>query len=117
MAGVQFDITDHTGRIQIKPDIPIDPRYLVYALRIRINEEAFDRSFRASITNMSQFTVPIPTTHDGLFDLNVQEDLACQLDQLDRLRIDVINAKQQYDHLFQRFVGAFDEWIDDSFFR
>jgi len=109
MAKVRFDITDHTGRIQIKPDVPIEPRYLVHALRIRANEVAFDRSFRASITNMSQFTVPIPTTHDGMFDLTAQQNIACQLDQLDQLRIDIIKAKQQFDQLLQSFMAASNE--------
>ncbi len=108
-----FDITDHTGRIQVRPEVDIDPSFLVHALRRRINEEEFDRSFRASLTNMRQFTVRIPTTADGEFDLETQREIAKRLELLEQLRIDVVEAKSEYDRLFKYFVTDL-EVIDDE---
>ena len=73
--GFVFAPTDHCGVIQIlDPDIV--PAYLLYALNIRRIEESFDRSFRASLTNMRQFAVTIPTDENGNFDVEAQKLIA-----------------------------------------
>jgi type I restriction enzyme M protein len=105
-AEVPFDITDHTGRVQICPDVEIDPRFLVHELRYRTSEQGFDRSFRASLANMRQFTVQIPVTSDGDFDKLTQAALADHYEKLDELRREVIEAKSECDELFDHFVTA-----------
>ena len=44
-AEVSFDITDHTGRVQVHAGVSIDSRFLVHEMRYRINEQNMDRSF------------------------------------------------------------------------
>lgn len=105
-AETKFDITDHTGRIQIKNGIDIDPEFLVHELRHRIAEESFDRGFRASLTNMRSFTVSVPVDEDGEFDLVAQKELAVHYKSLDELRRNLIEAKSEVDELFEHFVNV-----------
>ena len=103
-AEVSFDITDHTGRVQVHAGVSIDSRFLVHEMRYRINEQNMDRSFRASLANMDQFVVHIPVTSDGEFDVTAQEALADHYEILDELRRDVVEAKAESDELFGHFV-------------
>lgn len=101
----KFDITDHTGRLQIKNAVDIDAEFLVHELRRRIADESFDRGFRASLTNMRTFTVSIPTSGDS-FDLVAQKQFAKHFERVEELRRDLIEAKQEADSLFKHFVAS-----------
>jgi type I restriction enzyme M protein len=76
-AGEIFATTAHFGVIQIL-DPNIVPEYLLYALNLSRMEESFDRSFRASLTNMRQFVITIPVYKNGRFDVKAQKEIAAQ---------------------------------------
>lgn len=73
--GEVFATTDHCGAIQILDPMLI-PEYVLYALVAKAREESFNRSFRASLHNMSRFKIAIPATEDGVFDVKAQARLA-----------------------------------------
>lgn len=104
--GYKFSITDHCGAIRILSK-DISAEYLLYALRQRAVEESFDRSFRASLTNMRQFEIAIPIK-GGRFDLAEQKRLAKQFkavdDSLAKLRL----IKANLDGMFSSFASSYD---------
>ena len=75
LPSVPFETTDHCGTIQIlKPSIL--PKYMLYALHSYRMEEDYDRSFRASLSNIKRIELPIPITNDGDFDVEHQRLIA-----------------------------------------
>lgn len=102
-AGFVFAPTDHCGVIQIL-DHNIVPEYLLYALNMRRIEESFDRSFRASLTNMRQFTITIPTDENGDFDVAAQKLIANRYTQ-------VVQKKEKLEALKEKFDGIFSGYI------
>lgn len=69
--GVVFATTDHCGRLQVNTDL-ILPEYVFYVLKNSSNSYGFDRTFRASLKNISEVNVPIPVTPDGEYDVSEQ---------------------------------------------
>ncbi|XHX78628.1 MAG: class I SAM-dependent DNA methyltransferase [Stenomitos frigidus ULC029] len=103
-SGQIFATTDHCGTIQII-DSSILPEYILYALEVRRIEETFNRSFRASLANMRQFTIEIPIKNDGSFDVDAQKNIA-DFFMEDRKRKNAINnLKQQFDEIFERYMN------------
>src|ERR1019366_2966293 len=74
-AGRPFATTDHCGAIQIL-NSALSPEYLLYALTHRRIEESFDRGFRASLSNMSNFALKVPIKKSGEFDVEAQKEIA-----------------------------------------
>ena len=70
-----FATTDHCGTIQILSD-DINPYFLLYQLGQTKSSYEFDRTYRASLTNMKTFLVKIPVTKNGSFDVNAQNKIA-----------------------------------------
>lgn len=103
-SGQVFATTDHCGTIQIIDSL-ILPEYILYALEVRRIEETFNRSFRASLANMRQFTIEIPVKDDGSFDVDTQKNIA-DFFMENRKRKDAINnLKQQFDEIFERYMN------------
>jgi type I restriction enzyme M protein len=73
--GEIFATTDHCGAIKILDD-SIIPEFLLYQLEQKKHEYGFDRTLRASITNMKMVTLSIPVNDDGTFDQDVQRKIA-----------------------------------------
>jgi hypothetical protein len=81
--GKPFATTDHCGSIRIlNPDI--DPFFLAYMLRETSYVYGFDRGLRASLTNMKNVKINIPTTSNGTFDIEYHTLLQGSLNQLNK---------------------------------
>lgn len=104
-AGFVFASTDHCGVIQIL-DSNIVPEYLLYALNRSRIEESFDRSFRASLANMRQFVVSIPTNEAGEFDVEAQKLIAQRyttgIEKKERLE----SLKEKFDGIFEGYISS-----------
>jgi type I restriction enzyme M protein len=101
--GEKFATTDHCGAIQILNPLII-PEYLLYALNLKREEESFDRTFRASLTNMSKLFVKIPIKPNGEFDVEIQQEIADRymlvLQKKEKLEI----TKKQFDVLLKGYM-------------
>lgn len=102
--GYEFSITDHCGALRLKSK-KLSSEYLLYALRHQAVIESFDRSFRASLTNMKKFTVEVPILDDETFDLARQKTLAKQFAAVDKALLDLREAKTNFDEKFRRFTA------------
>lgn len=87
--GEVFATTDHCGAIKII-DRNILPEFLVYQLELMKKQGGLDRTLRASLKNMSDIIVDIPTDEDGDFDKTRQMDLMKKYDFVKRLRMDTV---------------------------
>ena len=76
-SGIKFETTDHCGAIRVQSE-RILPEYVVYALHEHRRHEDYDRSFRASLTNMQRISLPVPVDEDGKFDIERQRQIATQ---------------------------------------
>ena len=74
-AGEEFATTDHCGVLRVVGD-EVLPAYLFAALSRMKGEVGFDRTFRASLTNMRRLAVPVPINSGGEFDVEMQEEVA-----------------------------------------
>ncbi len=104
-AGTVFATTDHCGAIQILND-QILPEYLLFALNKRKLEESFDRSFRASLTNMRMFSISIPVSTDGNFDLEAQKSLAARFVGAREKQDEMNKLKTKFDGIFKRYINS-----------
>ncbi len=100
-----FATTDHCGAVQIL-DSSIVPEFLLCALTRRRNEETFDRSFRASLTNMSSFAVKVPVTKTGAFDVRAQKTIATRFATELEKRAVLESAKTDLDTVFQQYMNG-----------
>jgi restriction endonuclease S subunit len=69
--GEKFATTDHCGAIKLL-DSQILPEYVLYQLETKKHEFGFDRTLRASLSNMRKFAIDIPVTRNGEFDEKMQ---------------------------------------------
>jgi len=69
-----FATTDHCGCLRIT-NSNILPEYLFYQLSVSAGAYGFNRTYRASLKNISTVTVPIPVDSQGEFDTNAQQGL------------------------------------------
>ncbi len=74
LKGEKFGTTDHCGTIKILHQ-DILPEYLLYQLELKKHELGFDRSLRASLSNMKLVDVSIPFTRDDKIDVEKQRDI------------------------------------------
>ena len=104
-AGCVFATTDHCGAVQIRSR-SIVPEYLLYAMTRKKIEESFDRSFRASLTNMRMFKVQIPRTNSGSFDRKVQKTIAKRFRrEIDHLA-EVHRCQAEVNEILSQYVGS-----------
>jgi restriction endonuclease S subunit len=90
-----FATTDHCGAIKIlNPNI--DPFFLAYMLRETSHIYGFDRGLRASLTNMKNVKIIIPTTESGAFDVEYQRFIAQQLESVGQVKEEI---KQKTSHI------------------
>jgi len=97
--------TDHCGAIEIL-DKAIVPEYLLYALTLRKEEESFDRSFRASLSNMRRFTVKIPVRADGTFEIKMQQEIAGRFTDAQEKKTKLNQIKMRLDDLYDHYAGS-----------
>ncbi|HKR73009.1 MAG TPA: restriction endonuclease subunit S, partial [Candidatus Nitrosocosmicus sp.] len=100
--GIHFATTDHCGTIQIL-NKDIVPEYLLYALIERKIEESFDRSFRASLSNMKQFIVRIPVIEDGSFDVERQKNIAERFVKLELKKKKINEIRSQLNKVLDHY--------------
>lgn len=101
----EFATTDHCGTIQII-DENIIPEFLLYALNLQKIEESFDRSFRASLTNMRKFSIKIPTTNDGNFDTKLQTKIADFYLEAEERKKNIELSKAELDKNVSNYVAS-----------
>lgn len=100
-----FDTTDHCGAIKVL-NPKILPEYILYALHLRRIDESYDRSFRASLSNMREFTLKIPVDKHGQFDVNAQRKAAARFTAFQTKRASLVKAKAYFDAVVSRYVGT-----------
>jgi hypothetical protein len=98
-----FATTDHCGAIQVL-DATILPEYVLYALHARRVHENFNRSFRASLTNMRKFAIRVPVSDDGSFDVPLQKRIAGRFAEGQGKRANLEAAKAEFDAVFRRYI-------------
>ena len=74
LKGEQFGTTDHCGTIKILNQ-NILPEYLLYQLELKKHELGFDRSLRASLSNMESVSVDVPFTDNDEIDVKKQQEI------------------------------------------
>lgn len=99
-----FATTDHCGTIQIL-NKDVVPEYLLYALQVRKIEESFDRSFRASLSNMRRFTITIPIKQDGSFDVEAQTKIASAYFAIVEKKTKLKDIKQLVNNILDRYIN------------
>ena len=93
--GEKFATTDHCGTIKLLNN-NILPEYLLQELLVKKYELGYDRSLRASLANMKEIVVSIPTNLNGQPDLEEQRKLTLKYEEL-RRRIEPI--RKEFDSL------------------
>jgi type I restriction-modification system DNA methylase subunit len=73
-AGVEFEITDHCGRLEILDSL-LDPQYCRAALALA-RAHGFDRTLRPSLQRIRKLCFEVPVTSKGDFDLEAQKIFA-----------------------------------------
>ena len=101
--GRKYITTDHCGSIDILRD-DIVPDYLLFALYEEKHNNDFDRSFRASLTNIEKFQVRIPVEADGSFDINEQLRIAADYRELRRRKERLDEVKANMDSLLLHYT-------------
>ena len=100
--GDVFGTTDHCGTIKIL-DGDVLPEYLTYQLELKKYELGFDRTLRASSSNMLRVNVDVPFTDDEKVDVqrqrkivskyvaikNMKEQINMQLSELENAEIEL----------------------------
>ncbi len=101
--GRKYITTDHCGVIDIlNEDILSD--YLLFALYDEKRNNDFDRSFRASLTNISKFQIRIPIDSKGEFDVKEQKRIASDYRELRKRKERFDNAKATMDNLLLHYT-------------
>lgn len=101
--GRKYITTDHCGVIDILDD-NIEPDYLLFALYEEKHNNDFDRSFRASLTNIEKFQIRIPVNEDGSFNVVEQQRIAADYRELNRCKELYNDAKNTMDSLLIRYT-------------
>ena len=83
--GIEFHPTDHCGVLRVLHE-EIDAEYLFHTLKATKEQPGFDRTYRANLGNVARIGIAIPTTEDGSFDLNRQQEIARMYQQIDESR-------------------------------
>ena len=83
--GIKFGTTDHCGAIKIL-DQDIIPQYLRYQLELKKHELGFDRSLRASLSNMKLVSVDIPFNKNGEVDIHKQKIIVSKYDVIKMMK-------------------------------
>lgn len=103
--GEVFATTDHCGTIQILAS-DIIPEYLLYALNLQKTEESFDRSFRASLSNMRRFTIKIPVHDDGSFDIDTQKTIAAYFIEQEDKKNQLNAIKEEFNNMMTHYLAS-----------
>ena len=98
-----FATTDHCGTIQIL-DKNIVPEFLLYALNRQKIDESFNRSFRASVTNMKKFKIKIPVKSNGGFDVKKQGTIAKYFIELEEKNKELQSLKDEFSNAMNSYL-------------
>lgn len=101
--GRKYITTDHCGVIDILTD-DIIPDYLLFALYEEKHNNDFDRSFRASLTNIKKFQIRIPIKENGTFDIEEQNRIAADYRELCKRKERLDEAKVVMDNLLSHYT-------------
>lgn len=80
-----FANTDHCGRLQIN-DSNILSEFVYYQLRESSSSYGFNRTYRASLTNIGEVSVSIPIDDNGQYDKNVQSTIINKYKKIDNVK-------------------------------
>jgi hypothetical protein len=92
-ANSPFMPTDHCGVLRVLTT-DILPEYALFVLRATRERYGFDRTLRASLTNINDIVLSVPTVN-GKISLSAQRDLAQRYRRLENARESVVNALDQ----------------------
>jgi type I restriction-modification system DNA methylase subunit len=96
---IQFATTDHCGRL-ICTNKNIHPKYIYYMLKQAAVQYGFNRTFRASMTNLKELvTVDVPINKNGDFDLKMQEKIVKKLDKITLVQNSVGKLFEEIDNI------------------
>ena len=104
-ADTVFATTDHCGTIQIMNG-SIVQEYLLSALHALREEENFDRSFRASLSNIRRLAIPVPVTDDGAFDDKAQREIAARFTEGAEKKDRLESERRKLDDVLQRYLST-----------
>ena len=104
-ADTVFATTDHCGTIQIL-NRSIVPDYLLSALHALREEEHFDRSFRASLSNIRRLSVPVPIARDGSFDEQGQREIAARFTLGSEKKARLETERRKLDEVLGRYLST-----------
>lgn len=83
--GEKFGTTDHCGTIKIM-NSNIMPEYILYQLNLKKHELGFDRTLRASLSNMELVTVNIPFTKNDKIDIKKQQEIVLKYNVINNMK-------------------------------
>lgn len=89
----KFATTDHCGCLRIT-NPGILPEYLFYQLSVSAGAYGFNRTYRASLKNISIVTVPIPVDIKGEFDTNAQQAVIQRYRSLNQTKKNLLSGMQ-----------------------
>ena len=88
----KFASTDHCGRLTIKTS-GLDAKYVYYALKSTKDQYGFDRTYRASLTNMRRVvSINVPVDKNGNFDLDAQIEIAERYEKLEKAKNNIVDC-------------------------
>lgn len=88
--GTVFANTDHCGRLRVT-NPSVLPEYLYYVLKTCTSSYGFDRTYRASLANIGEVTVPIPVGPNGEYDKHAQVEIINKYRKILKIRKLVIS--------------------------
>ena len=98
-----FATTDHCGVLRVlRDDVVLE--YILCALTRMRDEVGFDRSFRASLTNIRRLDVEIPVDAAGQFDVEMQRTVADAFQRVQDCREKMQRLKSELDEQFGRLA-------------
>lgn len=88
--GKKYASTDHCGTLYIL-DRNLHPKYIYYVLKSTKDQYGFDRTYRASLSNIKEaVNIDIPVKKDGSFDLQAQIEIANRYEKLEKARYAIL---------------------------
>lgn len=84
--GNVFAATDHCGTLYVEhPDLL--PKYVYYALKASKDQYGFDRTYRASLSNLKNaVSIEVPVKKDGSFDIKAQQRIADKYEKMEKAK-------------------------------
>ncbi len=97
LKGERFGTTDHCGTIKILNQ-NILPKYLLYQLELKKHELGFDRSLRASLSNMKLVSVDVPFMNNKEVDVKKQQEIILKYDMVSSMKNNIYSEMLELEN-------------------